>query len=466
MITPALSLARAVFVCLASASLVTGSYAADSSNPSSFERFITDSKTPVDWLNWGADLRVRDEHFEDTFMLLSPQVPDIYNQIRIRTRLWTTVKPVDFLEVNARLTWELRYFIRPEEPVPAYTPAMMLDAWEWDEGILDTLNVRLTNLFGAPLSLTAGRQDIILGNGWLVLDGTPLDGSRTIFLDAARVVYEAKEIKTTFQGIYIDQGAESDRWLKPINAQVHRHYLTDQDERGAIAYVSNRTLTGTLLEGYFIYKHDDRVRAAGADGEIYTPGARAVVDFAEHWNARAEVAPQFGRKNGQDLNSFGFNSLITYHFKDALKNQARLGYEYLSGDDPDTLDNERFDPLWGRWPQWSELLVYNFTTGPRAVEWGNYHRLQAGWSLQPHAKVQLHANYHCLFAPEDELGPLDQGGSLRGQLAMAMVEWSPAKRIKAHLRGEVFWPGDYYDGTDLNRDNTQLFLRGEVMLTW
>jgi hypothetical protein len=91
--------------------------------------------------------------------------------------------------------------------------------------------------------------------------------------------------------------------------------------------------------------------------------------------------------------------------------------------------------------------------------------LQAGWSLQPHAKVNVHANYHYLLAAEDEIAPLNQGGDLRGQLAMAMIEWSPHQRIKSHLRGEVFWPGDYYDGAVLNRD-TQLFLRGEVMFTW
>ncbi len=39
---------------------------------------------------------------------------------------------------------------------------------------------------GMPLTATVGRQDIIEGVGWLVMDGTPLDGSRTVYFDAAR----------------------------------------------------------------------------------------------------------------------------------------------------------------------------------------------------------------------------------------------------------------------------------------
>ena len=41
-------------------------------------------------------------------------------------------------------------------------------------------------LSGVPLDFKIGRQDLFLGNGWLVGDGTPLDGSRTFYFDAIR----------------------------------------------------------------------------------------------------------------------------------------------------------------------------------------------------------------------------------------------------------------------------------------
>lgn len=430
--------------------------------PSALEQWITDSKQPLDWLTWGADLRIRDEYFENTFMLLNPEV---YNQLRTRARLWANVRPHASVEAFTRLSWESRFFTSPGEPVPAYTPASRVDRFEPEEFILDNLGIRLTNLFEVPLQITIGRQDMFFGNGWLFGDGTPRDGSRTYFLDAARVAYTVPAWKTVFNGIYIDQGSETDRWLTPINAQDHRFNLTEQNERAGVLYVINQSLPKTQLDAYVIYRDDERVMASGVEGHVFTMGARVQTDVGTHWRVRAEVAPEWGEKNGRDLEAFGLNSQLSYLFKDRVNNQVRIGYEFLSGNDPRTAANERFDPLWGRWPQWSELLVYNLTTGPRPVEWGNLQRVQIGWTTQPWKGVTCSADYHLLLAVEDEIAPLNEGGTRRGDLAVLQVEYLFNKHIKGHVRGEFFWPGDYYDGSVLTRE-TQLFLRGEVYLTW
>ena len=59
---------------------------------------------------------------------------------------------------------------------------------------------------------------MILGQGWLVADGTPApcDGSRTFYFDAARFTVDLAE-KTKLDLIYITQHPNSDWWLKPIN---------------------------------------------------------------------------------------------------------------------------------------------------------------------------------------------------------------------------------------------------------
>jgi len=433
---------------------------------SELEEFIARSKQPTSWLSWGADLRVRDEFFNNTFMMVNP---DQYNQLRIRSRIWTTIAPVENLKLNARLTWETRYFSDPDEPVNAYTPAFPVRAWEFDELILDNLNIHATNLFETPTAITLGRQDLFLGNGWLFGDGTPRDGSRTYFFDAARVTYDWADSKTFFNFIYINQAAESDRWLVPINAQMHRNYLIEQDEQAGVLYVVNKSLKNTQIDGYFIYKNDDRVMAGGSDGNIYTFGARVATDITEKLKFRGEFAPQFGDKSmaaGLDhetLQAFGANTLLSYYFKDKLNNNVRVGYEYLSGDDPSTPEIERFDPLWGRWPQVSELLVYNFTTGPRPVEWGNYHRLNAGWSCDPMKKMKLSFDYNAYFAVQNELAGSE--GDFRGHLFVGLLEYTFSKHLKGHLRAEFYAPGDYYDGSGLSKD-LQSFLRGELYMTW
>ena len=61
---------------------------------SSTEQTIKDIKNPVPWMNWGADLRIRDEYFDD-LMTLDPKARlHEQNMIRIRTRLWTSITPV------------------------------------------------------------------------------------------------------------------------------------------------------------------------------------------------------------------------------------------------------------------------------------------------------------------------------------------------------------------------------------
>ena len=107
-----------------------------------------------------------------------------------------------------------------------------------------------------PLTATVGRQDIFLGDGWLVSDGTPFDGSWTYFLDSARLAYELKDQQTVIEAIGIVQSARDADWMPVLNSGQNR-YLTEQNEKGAILQIANTTMKSANLTGYFIYKHDD-----------------------------------------------------------------------------------------------------------------------------------------------------------------------------------------------------------------
>ena len=62
--------------------------------------------------------------------------------------------------------------------------------------------------------LRIGRQDLMYGSGRLIADGTPMDGSRSFFMDAlkATVKFDEKE-KTDLLGIY--DSAETFGWGDP-----------------------------------------------------------------------------------------------------------------------------------------------------------------------------------------------------------------------------------------------------------
>jgi hypothetical protein len=480
-----------ILVCVLSAQSHCGPAALAGESPapsdplSSLETAIAASKQPFEWLGWGADLRFRQEYIEDAFMGTQP---DVYNQLLTRIRLWTSLQPVDLLEVNARLAWEGRYFASPDEPVPVPVPApiftdpIQVNAFEPDEILVDQLNFRLTNLWDVPLAIAVGRQDLFLGQGWLVGEGTPLDGARTHFFDALRADYHVEALQGTFTAIYIDQGAESDRWLPPINAQDHRLYLSEQDERGVVLQFSNRTLPNALLEAAFLYKHDEAVLENGATGDLYAISARAEIELKEHWVVRAEVAPEFGWKNGATFEALGSCNQVAYRFHDRAHQEVHVGYEYLSGENGSTIENDRFDPFWGRWPQWSELLYYNPTFGntrieaisPRMADWGNYHRLNLGWRAEPTHRLGLAVDYHALWAAQDELrqpgepAPYSEISDFRGHLATGQIQYTFGRHLRGHVRGEVFWPGGYYEYFPFleYRPSHEYFLRTELEFRW
>ena len=450
------------------------------SRPTAVEQFIRDTKAPLSWLSWGADVRVRNEYFDNVISLTSAHPLSEQDVIRFRARLWTAVTPVTNVTINARLAAEPREWLKPAF-VGSYRGQTGM---EWRYGIADSLNVRWTNVLSQPLSITAGRQDIMLGdywNWWLVADGTPLDGSWTFFLDSLRFQYDLRELKTKLDLIYIHQNAFSDDTLPTFNNQ--HVALTEQREQGVILYGSNKSLKNTTLSGYFIYKGDEQELANGDNADIYTVGGRWTGTVASHWQYVVEGAYQFGTKQDptvkvpvdvshreRDINAFGGNAKLSYLTKDRFNNQFHLVFEYLSGDNPKTPgQDEMFDILWGRWSQFSELYIYSYIqeTGGRVAQLNNIERIGAGWTLSPVKDLNLSAFYNAWLAPESvptrALTPalFSGNGNFRGHFLQTTASYQFSPHLKGHLWGEWVWQGDYYAQRDL-----MTFLRAEVTLTW
>ena len=429
---------------------------------------------------WGADLRLRWE-FLDNATTLNDDLPGAERSFaRYRGRLWGQVAPSESFEAFARLMWEGRYYANPDEVV---VPRLgnILDTTYSGALMFDNLYVKLNRVGDAPLTLKIGRQDIFLGNGWLVADGTPLDGSRTFYFDAIRATYVAEPIGTTFDLIVLDNYHNTDRFPFTFNNKTEDQI--EEDETGAILYARNKSLIkDTDLDGFFIYRSDDAAQplwrvnngfdpfgSPTRDGEVYALGARIDSKLTPNWNLRAEAAFEWGNRFEEDLEAFGFNGRVTYNIGDSLSNRLHLGYEYLSGDDPDTSKVEAFDPLWGRWPQWSELYQpYTYALDSRTGEATNLQRVSLGWGMKPHPTTEVTLEYNALFANENTLGyfrspSFSRNGDFRGNLFTGWVKVKYDKHVAGHLVAEYFDPGDYY--TDL-RDQSAWYLRAEVFLTY
>lgn len=449
--------------------------------PSATEKWLTDAKKPATWLTYGADVRVRDEYYDNIVSLTGNHPLSEQNVIRFRGRFWTSLMPVTNVSVNARLSAEPRLWTKPSF-VGAYRNQ---DGMEWRYGMVDNLNLKWANAFDQPLTITAGRQDILFGdywNWWLVADGTPGDGSWSYFLDSARVTYDAKNLKTKFDAVYIYQRARPDDWLPTLD-NSSAYGLTEQNEQGVILYGSNKSIKGLQIDGYFFYKGDDQEFANGDDANIYTLGARFVGDPGPHWHYTVEGAYQFGEKmdpmvrtpvnvagQWRDMAAYGGNASLDYLLKDPLNNQAHLIFEYLSGDDPDTAGtDEMFDVLWGRWPRWSELYIYSYIneTGGKVAQLNNIMRLGGGWTFNPLKSTQLGAYYNALFAPQEvptrtiNAALFSQDGNFRGHYLQGVLNHTFNKHVKGHLWAEFIWQEDFYTEREL-----LTFLRAEMAFTF
>ncbi|EGV32005.1 hypothetical protein ThidrDRAFT_1579 [Thiorhodococcus drewsii AZ1] len=424
---------------------------------------------------WGGDVRLRQIFVDNVGLDADSKTADRTFE-RLRTRLWGNYAFDQNVSVKARLLWEGRHYQSPNRS--DYPP---LENW-YSGGILfDLLHVDAKNIAGLPLSARIGRQEIMLGNGWLILEGTPLDGSRSFYFDAARATYAAEAIDTTFDLIYIDQNPDTGRFPQSLNGELEDQ--TEQHETGVVLYANNKSLLDGDLDGYFIYKHDAPNDTPGNlrvnngypfaspsnSADIYALGARADTKLMENLRLRAEFVYEWGTRNDRDLSAFGLNSRLTYSFNDPLSNALHLGYEYLSGDDPDTQDDEGFDPLWSRWPQWSELMIYQWPLDSRVAGATNLHHLNAGWSAQVHSTTKVSLDYHALWAAEEypsypsQLGLISGDDNFRGHLFTGWIRTKLNKHVAGHLVAEYLMPGDYYAE---NRRNDSFFVRAEVSYTW
>lgn len=436
-----------------------------------FDKWCQCIKKPCDWFCWGSDLQIRNVYANNTKTITKDAPNHEYEYTRFRGRLWGTFNVTEDVEVNARFQWEAFNSYEPEAA----------EGTTRSQGLFDNLNVKFKNLFDKQATLTVGRQDIFLGDGWLVADGTPFDGSLTGFFDAIRYTYNCEESPTTADFIYIHNEANPDAWLHPINEPTPKFWNAEQDESGAIAYFTNKSVENTDISPYFMYKKaESQPQIHGTyNAELYTPGLRVAHKVDENWRWRAEAAYQFGYTdkadpgNDSQVRAWGANSAVQYFVNDPMNNNFRLQYEYLSGDEPGTKKYEGFDTLWGRWARWSDL--YADTTGleqnGRLADYSNLHRIGPGWSISPCDKFTLDTDYALLFADQSMnttapgVNPqnFSENGFFRGQLLTSVLTYKLNKHVSGHLQGELYFPGNYYSS---DRTSVVSFLRYQLVLTF
>jgi len=370
---------------------------------------------------------------------------------RHRTSVTAQWKPTDRIEILAKLTNEFRYYFHPKGK-----------DFSIHEFFFDNLYVQWKDAAGLPVSLKLGRQNINLGEGFVVMDGHPLDGSRSIYFNAARFDFHLGKDKNLI--FFYTYQPETDDILPIVNDQDQM--LIEQPEEGIGLYYSGKH--GRFgFDAYLIRKNIlcNDTHAVGSG--INTIGSRITVPLMKNLSITGEGAVQCGTYGDADRSSVGGYCHLDYGLDEGLflPKKMTLGAIWLGGDDPETDKWEGWDPLFSRWPKWSESYIYTLIPeyGGRVAYWSNLSSLYGTLEFYPARPVRLTFTYHYLTAPEPSTGATFPGGEghTRGHLFISQMTFRLHRTLSGHLLWETFSPGDFYksDADDFHWFRCELYYR-------
>ena len=135
-----------------------------------------------------------------------------------------------------------------------------------------------------------------------------------------------------------------------------------------------------------------------------------------------------------------------------------LGYAFMSGDDPNSTDNEGWDVFYGGWPQFGDLLawkyvnvgglnslanVYNYTklsSTPGEAVYSNLQIMTIGASAKLMEKLSGNLSYSNLTFDETYAGVDDDFGDYY----QANLKYQYNKQLSFSLYGALLAPGDAF----------------------
>jgi len=353
--------------------------------------------------------------------------------IRNRMCLKARTVPARHLELTAQLTNEFRYYLVPEN----------VD-FSLHEVFVDLLYLRCDSVANLPLALSIGRQNVIFGEGFIVIEGTPLDGSRSIYFNAARADW-AMAPGHSLSLVYVNQPVK-DKYLPRIHDQDAK--LIEQPEEAVIAYYSG-LWEKCNLQAYFIHKDVESTADHPIGRRINGIGGRSQIPVASRITLVGEAAFEFGTTGESNQHAFGGYGYTEYTtgWPMRLPKTITVGAIHLSGDDTATNDDEGWEPLFGRWPKWSESYIYTQIRERAVAYWTNLSSISLRTTVPITGELLLSLDYHHLTAPRraDPLREFPGGtGSHRGDLFIGKLTYQVNSHLSGHFLFERFVPGDFY----------------------
>ncbi len=348
---------------------------------------------------------------------------------RNRTSLglnWNLSKNTEFY---FKITNEFRTYFKPKKDFNVH------------EIFIDNLYLKIRNIFKIPVTLTLGRQNIFLGEGFIVLDGNTYDGSRSAYFDAVRVDIKFK--KGGNLTLLKMNAQRTDDVLPVLNDKDQR--LNEHDIKGCGFYYQGK-LDRNLIDIYFIKKktdvNDNRSWVRSTD----TLGTKLVLRIRKDFNLTTEVAIQNGSFDNEKMKTLGGHFHLDRKIKNKTLKKATIGGVYLSGNSPGDKITRGWDPPFSKWPKWSNSYIYTLINENGIANWSNISSVYMTFLAQLFKNGYLSTTFNFLSAPEKDLSPNFPGGSgrFRGFLLTNKLNFNISKTLSGHFLWEHFRPGNFY----------------------
>ncbi|MBN1482104.1 hypothetical protein EH223_07590 [candidate division KSB1 bacterium] len=440
---------------------------------------------------WGFRERLRHTYMNNN-MDFNADRDDEQGFFRVRTNLWGDVTFTQNLALRVMLTNEFRPYTIVRESDEAAGKEMT-----FDEIVFDNLYLSYTTGGENPISVILGRQNLIYGEGFILLEGAPWDGSRTIYHDALKISVKRDDITADFLAIsnpeYDDRlpkinfSEKGGKYLGlPKNADGDQ-MLNDGVEEALGFYLTSKPPQGTQIEGYLFYKTERPNPVIGYNGNpaagpvqpterqlrtlyLNTIGGRITQPITERLNLTTEWAYQAGEQGDDKISAYGGYANLSYTIVPKKKGVLTAGINVMSGDDPATEDVEGWNPLFSRWPKWSELYIYSHTAenigGARKVAywtntWAPNIKLVMDLFKKVNVTLWLH-NLNSFYAQPDMQNPMMENAALgksRGNEIQLWLKFQFFKGLTGHFLYDYFIAGDFYPEPRANAS----FIRFELM---
>jgi hypothetical protein len=181
-----------------------------------------------------------------------------------------------------------------------------------------------------------------------------------------------------------------------------------------------------------------------------------------------ESAGQWGSYGSRSRRAWGGYFHLDYEGLTFLPSGSvgTLGGIFLSGDNTETDDYEGWDPLFSRWPKWSESIIYTLIpeTGGRVAYWSNFGSLYGSLKIPIFSRATAIISLHHLLGLRDL--PSDNyffggSGNTRGELFITRINMTFNKSTTGHFVWEHLSPGNFYppDSQSFNWIRFELMFR-------